>query len=99
MNIYKTVFSLVSCIWALTLSAQPQLPAKVEAKLPELLAKGHPYEEYLNSEFRSGVNSKWGQKQSRNEFWVAYSDRDNNTTFMSPSVDSQNSPKKLGTDG
>ena len=77
------------------LLAQPLLPSKVEVKKPVLLQKDHPNEDDLNSEFKSGVNSKWGQKRALNQFWIAYSDRDNNTAYMAPDINSAKSPKKL----
>ena len=80
---------------SLVLSAQPQLPPEVEAKLPLLLSKSHPCEDALYEEFRSGINSKWGQKQTVDKFWIAYSDRADNTAYMSPNTNAQKSPKKL----
>ena len=92
----RIIISIVAWLCALTIVAQPQLPAKVEAKLPELLKKAHPNEDDLNAEFRSGTNSKWGQKRGAlDQFWIAYSDRDNNTAYMSSNTNAQKSPKKL----
>ena len=84
-----------TCFCTIILSAQqqqrPQLPDKVEIKLPKLLSEGHPNVDKLNSEFKSGDNSKWGQKRGKtvDRFWIAYSDRSNNQTYMLPNTNSQ----------
>ena len=92
---YKVTLPFVAWLLSLTAFGQPQLPSKVEVKKPELLQKDHPNEDDLKSEFKSGVNSKWGQKRALNQFWIAYSDRDNNTAYMAPDINSAKSPKKL----
>lgn len=69
--------------------AQPSLPSKVTAKKPDLLNKGLIKKPDLDNEFRNG--SKWGQKKTIDQFWIAWSDRDNNQAYMEPRTNSQKS--------
>ena len=81
---------------ALGTVAQPQLPAQVKAKLPEILNRNKlPNMDDLQQELRNG--SKWGQdKRAAQKLWVVYSDRDDNTTYDSPDKTTRYGELKFG---
>ena len=56
------------------LSAQPQLPKEVTAKMPCTLDKGLLQQRVLEHVFRIGSN--WGQENTIEHFRIAWSDRD-----------------------
>lgn len=74
--------SLLFLCCASFLFAQTELPKKVVAKKPEALNKSLLKQSELEKEFCAG--SKWGQKKTINNFWIVYSDRNNNSTFTQP---------------
>lgn len=76
--------------------AQPQLPAQVKAKLPEILSSSKlPKMDELQQELCNG--SKWGQdKKAVQKLWVVYSDRDDNTTYSSPDKSERFGELKFG---
>ena len=76
----KIFFIVVFAGISLLLSAQTALPKKVSAKLPSIFKRTEVLKlSELRKEFCNG--SSWGQKKTSEEFWVVYSDRDDNTTY------------------
>ena len=90
---YKIILSLAFSGCSLLAMAQPGLPAKVTAKMPDILNNNILKQSDLDAEFQAG--GKWGQKKTQERFWIAYSDRDKNTTYMDSGKSSE-SPKVLG---
>ena len=71
-------------VCACSLLAQNELPKKVDAKKPEILNKNLLKLSDLEKEFKPNINSKWGQKKTVNNYWEAWSDRHDNTTYKKP---------------
>jgi hypothetical protein len=84
----KKIFftTLISFAAILVASAQPNLPAKCIAKLPKVLNNIIISENEANAILKSG---DYGQSNTIDAYWTAYSDRENNTTYMSPSTSSE----------
>lgn len=86
MNILKKLtFCLVCAIFAgAGAYAQTELPAKVEAFFPNVLQKRLVYQSDIDDMVKKG---SWGQNNPPREkkHWIAYSDREDNTTYASPS--------------
>ncbi len=63
--------------------AQPNLPAKCQASLPKILTGI-----ILNENDAVALNNSrdFGQSNTVGKYWIAYSDRDNNTTYMEPNT-------------
>jgi len=78
----KIFLSALFLCCASFLMAQTELPKKVDAKKPEALNKSLLKQSELEKEFQPG--SKWGQKKTINNFWIVWSDRNNNTTYKQP---------------
>ena len=76
---FTTLLSLAAIIAA---TAQPNLPAKCIAKLPKVLNNIIISEVEANAVLKSG---DYGQSNTIEAYWTAYSDREHNTTYMSPS--------------
>lgn len=75
-----SAFAGVACCFA-----QPSLPPKCQASLPKIL-KGIILHE---KDADALTNSRdFGQSNIASEYWHAYSDRDNNTTYMEPNASS-----------
>lgn len=77
------LFALFLCSM-LGLTAQTELPSKVKIKKPEILNKNLLKQSELEKEFQPKVNSRWGQKKTINNFWIVWSDRNNNITYTRP---------------
>lgn len=74
---------LMGCFGLFSAQAAPQLPAKVEASLPQVLLKKTITEDEVNQLSRT---ADWGQSSRASKYWKVYSDRSHNTTYNSPSV-------------
>ena len=80
----KKIFILSICVMVAT-TGKSQLSDKVEVGLPRVLASRILSEKDVNS---VNASNKWGQGNKTNRFWVAWSDRADNTTFKGPSESS-----------
>lgn len=82
----KTIMlSLCSLICYISGHADTNLPARVEAFYPNVLLQRLVYESEINDLIKRG---DWGQTNPPREkkHWVAFSDRNNNTTYSSAAV-------------
>ena len=75
-----SAFAGVACCFA-----QPNLPAKCQASLPRILTGIILSENNANTLNNS---RDFGQSNAVGKYWIAYSDRDNNTTYMEPNASS-----------
>lgn len=76
-----SAFAGVACCFA-----QPSLPPKCQASLPKILLDGL----ILSEKDANALNNShdFGQSNISAKYWTAYSDRENNTTYMEPSASS-----------
>lgn len=78
----KTIFTAISIFMGISaIFAQPNLPAKCQASLPKVL-NGI----ILNEKDAIALTGSrdFGQSTPAGKYWVAYSDRNNNTTYKEP---------------
>lgn len=83
----RFLLTLLVCCNLLSIAAQPPLPQKVKVKMPAILSgnKLPRMEEDLRPRFKSESGCKWGQNEKTlDQTWVVYSDREGNTTYMTP---------------
>lgn len=69
---------MMSCMMTF---ADVKLPVNCEAALPKLLATNLIKQSDVSKVMSSG---NYGQSDTRKTYWIAYSDRENNTTYQSP---------------
>lgn len=67
--------------WVLSVSADTSLPTNCEAALPKILSTSLIKKSDIDRFMRS---SDFGQSDTKSTYWLAYSDRDDNTTYNSP---------------
>lgn len=91
MMIYKEIKGLFfSILFLITpvmyVMAQTNLPSQVNIFQPNEIRKDLVKEKEINNLIKKG---DWGQKgTSTNKYWIAYSDRGNNTTYKGPNASS-----------
>jgi len=79
------LITLSVCCGAVAGFAQPSLPAKCHASLPNVLNQIILSEKDANKLANSG---DFGQSNTVGKYWIAYSDRADNKTYMEPSAKS-----------
>lgn len=84
MKLRKHILSVLLFGFGLVSFADTTLPSKVEAFMPNVLMQRLVYEKDADAMIKRG---DWGQSNApaNKKHWVVYSDRDENTTYSSPS--------------
>jgi len=83
---YKKCFVLaVFAVASLVSWADTTLPARCTTALPDVLRKNIITEAQAESVITS---EDWGQSKTAKKYWIAYSDREDNTTYNGPSESS-----------
>lgn len=84
MKLRKHILSVLLLGFGLVSYADTTLPSKVEAFMPNVLMQRLVYEKDADAMVKRG---DWGQSNAptNKKHWVVYSDRDENTTYSSPS--------------
>jgi len=77
----KTLLLVFAAIIGSKAFADVTLPNNVEVKLPQVLSENLVKESDLQKLMNSG---NYGQSQTRNKYWIVYSDRDENVTYTTP---------------
>lgn len=78
----KVFLVVIFTIAAMVINAAPKLPAQCKVGVPSELNAILLKESSANKVVSSG---DWGQSNRISKFWIAYSDRDGNVTYDSPS--------------
>ncbi len=85
----RLITSLIFSSICIFLAAQPKMPNQCQAFKPKALSSMVLTESAVNRFLKSGG---YGQKEAVSEanktYWVAYSDRENNTTYVAPNSSS-----------